>query len=259
MTTDDSRTSGTAVLLEICVGSVADALAAEQGGADRVELCANLVEGGTTPSQGMAEAVLEHCPLPVMVMIRPRGGHFCFDPDEVDTMRREARALLRLPIAGIVIGALSPDGHLDESTCREMIELAEGRSVTFHRAFDQHANARQAIDQLAELGVDRILTSGQTANVPTGLAQLRQYADWADGRVAIMPGGGVRASNAAQVVHECGVREIHSTGSQLIDTPVDFWRMDVPMMAAVTPGDLRRKVTVAETVREIRDVLDRSL
>ena len=140
-----------------------------------------------------------------MVMIRPRGGHFCFDREERDVMLREAKALLSLPVAGIVIGALTGDGQLDRDLCRELIELAEGRSVTFHRAFDQHRDPQRAIEELVELGVDRILTSGQAPSVPDGIQLLRQCVDWADGRIAIMPGGGVRTSNAAQVIQATGV------------------------------------------------------
>ncbi len=178
-------------LCEVCVDSVAGALAAAQGGADRVELCANLVEGGTTPSTGMIRAVARACPLPMMVMIRPRGGHFCFSPTEIETMRAEADAVLAEDVAGIVIGALTNDGQIDVPICREMRRLAGGRSVTFHRAFDQVAEPFAALESLIELGIDRVLTSGQAPSAWAGKERLGHMVRAARQRIVVMPGCGV--------------------------------------------------------------------
>lgn len=247
----DSNAIRREITCEVCIDSVAGAMAAEQGGANRVELCANLVEGGTTPSTGMIRAVLQACSLPVMAMIRPRGGHFSFTSDEVEVMRREAEAVLSEPVAGIVIGALQPDGTVDAATCRMLMSLAAGRSVTFHRAFDQVRDPASALETLIELGVDRVLTSGLAITAEQGLEQLRLLGEQAAGRISIMPGSGVRAFNARRILDVSGAKELHFSAGQLVDCPVDFWRADVPMSAPTTPGDLQRRMTSESEVRVI--------
>jgi copper homeostasis protein len=239
------------ILCEVCIDSVEGARAAELGGADRVELCANLVEGGTTPSTGMIRAVLEACSLPVMVMIRPRGGHFTFTPDEVEVMCLEAEAVLSEPIAGIVIGALHADGSVDRATCEKLIELAVGRSVTFHRAFDQVRNPDTALEALVELRIDRVLTSGQAISAEQGLDQLTRLNARAARRISIMPGCGVRAANARRIVEASGATELHFSASQLVQCPVSFWRTEVPMSAPTTPGDLHRRTPSLQEVEAI--------
>jgi copper homeostasis protein len=199
----------------------------------------------------MIRAVRRASSLPVMVMIRPRGGHFCFSPRELDSMRLEAEAVLAEDVAGIVIGALLPDGSVDEATCAELCAAARGRSVTFHRAFDQVADPWQALEQLVRLGIDRVLTSGQAPSAWVGRDRLRQLVQVAAGRIAIMPGGGVRADNVRAILQHTGAEQIHFSGSQLIETPAGFWRESVPMSAQLTPGDQRRRETSADCVREI--------
>jgi copper homeostasis protein len=238
-------------LCEVCVDSVAGAIAAEQGGADRIELCANLVEGGTTPSAGMIRAVCDAISLPVMVMIRPRGGHFCYDASEITTMRYEAAAVLATDVAGIVIGALHGDGSIDHATCVQLCQAAQGRSVTFHRAFDQVADPFAALETLVTLGINRVLTSGQADSAWQGMSRLRQLVQLAASRISIMAGGGIRAHRVQTILRETGVREIHFSGSQLVECPVSFWRVAVPMSVETTPGDLRRRATSLAEVREI--------
>lgn len=242
-------------LLEVCIDSVAGAQAAEQGGADRLELCANLLEGGTTPSTGMIRSVLAATSLPVMVMIRPRGGHFTFDAQEQQVMYREAEAVLREGVAGIVIGALRTDGSVDDAYCRRLLELRGQCSVTFHRAFDQVADPFAALETLVSLGVDRILTSGLAPTALEGISLLRELHDCARGRISIMPGCGVRSNNAAEILRETGAREIHASASILSDTPVAFWREAIPMHAAAVVKDQQRRVTAVEQVAALRRII----
>jgi copper homeostasis protein len=239
------------IITEVCIDSVAGAQAAEQGGADRVELCANLLEGGTTPSAGMIRSVRRSTSLPVMVMIRPRGGHFCFSPAELATMRAEAEAALEEGIAGIVIGALRVDGGVDESTCAMLRELDGGHSVTFHRAFDQTKEPFTALETLIKLGVARVLTSGQAPSAWEGRERLRQLVEAARGRIAIMAGAGIRDDNVQGILEHTAVTEVHFSARQLVDDPIPYWRTEVLMSGQMTPGDLRRSITSVEQVRSI--------
>lgn len=263
-----SRSKATRVLLEICIDSVQSALAAEQGGADRLELCANLVEGGTTPSLGMVRAVLAATRLPVMVMIRPRGGHFHYRAEERDVMLRDVAALVQEPVAGIVVGPLRSDGSVDVECCRELLDAARraprpagpglGRpSVTFHRAFDQVADPRRELETLVDLGVDRVLTSGQCPTAPEGLSNLATLVRQAGDRLVVMPGCGVRGANVEELVRGTGAREVHASAAVLRDTPVAYWRDAVPMHSPQVPGDQQRRETCPAQVRAIRESLDR--
>lgn len=245
-------------LLEVCIDSVDGARAAEQGGADRLELCANLLEGGTTPSLGMVRAVLAATHLPVMVMIRPRGGHFCYARDEERVMEYDVAAFCEERIAGIVIGPLTSDGTIDAECCRNLMNLRGARqSVTFHRAFDQVANPFTALEVLVHLQVDRVLTSGQAPTASDGIASLSQLVRQAAGRIAIMPGCGVRGSNVSELVRSTGAREVHASASLLEDNPVSFWRDTVPMHASSVIHDLQRRITSRDQVAAIRQALDR--
>lgn len=242
-------------LLEICIDSVLGAIAAEQGGADRVELCANLLEGGTTPSLGMVRAVLAATRLPVMVMIRPRGGHFCYDAHEIDVMRRDIEILAQERVHGFVIGALTIDGTLDEATCLDLIARVPHRSITFHRAFDQVADPQIALAKLIDWRVDRILTSGLAPSAWEGRDVIRMLIEWSGGRISIMPGCGVRPDNIAMLLEATGAHEVHGSASRVRETPVAFWRQDVPMHAAAPLPDDQRRITCTEHVQAMHAAL----
>ncbi|MDG2385371.1 MAG: copper homeostasis protein CutC [Pirellulaceae bacterium] len=244
---------------EVCIDSRQGAVTAHQFGADRVELCGNLVEGGTTPTAGMIESVAAATPLPVMVMLRPRGGDFCFDRDEVGVMLAELDFVKRQDIAGIVIGALSPDGNLDLPTCRALCRHADGLEITFHRAFDQTVDPFATLEQLIELGVDRILTSGQAPSAEQGVLLLKKLVEQADGRISIMPGAGISADNVGSIMTRTGCREVHFSGSQLVQSPVTFRRDSVPMSAERTPGDAFRRITSEKKVKSIVRAVDACL
>jgi copper homeostasis protein len=194
-------------LAEVCVDTVAGALAAHEAGADRVELCAALGTGGLTPSAGLVEEVLAAVPVPVHVLIRPRDGDFLYDRHEVTVMVRDVALAARLGAHGVVVGALTADGDVDVDTCARLVDAAGGRPVTFHRAFDLARRPLDALDAIAGLGADRLLTSGQEATAPDGAPLIADLVR-AD-RLTVMAGGGITARNVAGLVAATGVPEIH--------------------------------------------------
>lgn len=207
------------ITVEICVGDVESALAAQTGGADRVELCDNLAVGGTTPSAG-AIAVADVClSIPVHVIIRPRGGDFVIWPVDLDVMARDIQTAKDLGAAGIVLGALLPDGTLDRPALERLIALARPMSVTFHKAFDQTPDPLQALDDLINLGVDRVLTSGGRPTAREGAKLLAQLVDRGRGRIAIMAGGGLTLDDLEPMVAKVGLRELHFGSAAAVIEP----------------------------------------
>ena len=196
-------------VIEACVDSVESARAALAGGADRLELCDNLVEGGTTPSAGMIAMCRDAVALPLFVMIRPRGGDFVCSDDEAGVMRRDVESAVALGAGGIVTGALTSAGDVDEPRMRTLVEAAGTVPVTFHRAFDVCRDRSAALGMLARLGVRRVLTSGGAATALEGAGEIRRLVGQAEGRLTIVAGGGINELNARQVVEATGVREIH--------------------------------------------------
>lgn len=207
-------------LLEICIDSVASAIAAQEGGADRVELCANLHEDGTTPSAGMIEVTRKNLSIGLHVMIRPRGGNFCYSAVEFEIMKKDIAVAKGLGANGVVFGMLNPDGTIDAERTRELIELARPLQVTFHRAFDVAAAPRRALETLIALRVDCLLSSGQARTAMEGLGLLAQLAQQAAGRISIMPASGINAENVRRILAASGVHEIHA-GSSVSGTKTD--------------------------------------
>lgn len=197
------------VLVEGCVGSIDEALAAEQGGADRLELCDALDVGGTTPGRALAIEVKRRVKIPVAMMVRPRGGSFVFSARELDETRRDLDAVRELGADVVVLGLLRDDGAIDATHTAELVRRAAGTPVTFHLAFDRVPDQFRALDTLVDAGVARVLTSGGSGTALAGVDRLRQLVDYADGRIAIMAGGRVRGENAS-VVARSGVREVHA-------------------------------------------------
>lgn len=198
------------ILVEAAVESLESALAAERGGADRLELCANLDDGGTTPGTELISALLERTKLPVFVLVRPRAGGFVYSDNEIDAMTRRIALAEAVGIGGIVTGALTSGGSIEARQTRLLIKAAAGLPVTFHRAFDVVANAREALEQLIDLGVSRILTSGGSATALEGADAIATLVDWSRNRIAIMAGGGIREHNVRDVIARTGVSEIHT-------------------------------------------------
>lgn len=198
-------------ILEIAANSVASALAAEAGGAARVELCSALEVGGVTPSHATIAIARERLSIPVHVLIRPRAGDFVFDDLECEVMRRDIETCKASGCAGVVIGVLTADGEVDSPRCRALMDAARGLSVTFHRAFDFARDPLAALDAIIELGCRRLLTSGQADDALAGAPLIRTLVERADGRITVMPGGGITARNIAAIAAATGAREFHAS------------------------------------------------
>jgi len=204
VTTDDAP-----ILVEVCVDSVASALAAECGGAGRLELCDALFDGGTTPSAGMIAACKETVSIPVFVMIRPRGGGFVYSDSERDVMHRDVVTARELGADGIVIGCLRPDRTVDLALVQFLVESAQDLPVTFHRAFDMTPDLEASLASLADAGVQRVLTAGGATTAAEGVTTLAKLVRKAGSRLTVMAGGGVREENVRTLVSVSGVREVH--------------------------------------------------
>lgn len=197
------------VLVEAAVDSLDDALAAVDGGADRLELCGSLTLGGITPERELISAVLASVNVPVLVMIRPRGGSFVYSQRELDRMRRETEAAMRLGAAGVVLGLLDAEHRVQVEQTRMLAEIAGGEQVTFHRAIDRTPDRIAAADALIELGIARVLTSGGAPTAIDGIGELAALVERGGERLVVVAGGGVRANNVRDVVERSGVREVH--------------------------------------------------
>jgi copper homeostasis protein len=198
------------ILVEAAVESLESALAAERAGADRIELCVNLNEGGTSPSTGLTAAVVDGTHLPVFVLIRPRAGDFVYSDDEIDLMSRDIETAGIIGVAGIVTGALTSAYNLDVEQTRLLVKAAAGLPVTFHRAFDSIVSKTDSLEQLIDLGVTRVLTSGSSTTAADGADVIAALVDQARDRIAIIAGGGIREHNVSDVIARTGVREVHT-------------------------------------------------
>ena len=201
--------------LEIAANSLASALAAQDGGADRVELCENLGEGGCTPSYGTLAMARERLRIPLYVLIRPRAGDFVYDALERDTMLRDIELCVRLGCDGVVIGALDAGGDVDVALCRELVDAARPLGVTFHRAIDVARDPQAALDAALALGCERVLTSGAHAAAIEGAEVIASLVQRAVGRIGVMAGAGVTPENVRDLVQRTGVREVHASAKVL--------------------------------------------
>lgn len=195
---------------EVCANSVESCIAAQEGGADRVELCAGIPEGGTTPSYGeikVARRLLDRTLL--HVIIRPRGGDFLYSPLEMERMKEDIRICRELGVDGIVIGCLTAEGTVDMEKNRELVECAQGMSVTFHRAFDRTVDPFEAMEQIISLGCNRILTSGQQPKAIEGTSLLARLQEKADGRIILLAGSGVTEENIRRIYDKTSIHEYH--------------------------------------------------
>lgn len=197
-------------IYEACVGNYVEAVLAEKKGANRIELCDNLLQDGTTPSFGTIKKVINDVKVPVMVIIRPRGGNFEYSKDEADIMLEDIRISKELGAYGVVIGALKGD-KIDLELTKKMVEAAKPLSITFHMAFDSVSNKKEAIDFLVSLKVDRVLTKGGNSNAMEGKDSLKGLVEYAENRISIMPGKGVTKENRDYLLKYTGAKEIHGT------------------------------------------------
>ena len=234
---------------EICANSVESCIAAQEGGADRVELCAGIPEGGTTPSYGeikVARRLLSSTRL--HVIIRPRGGDFLYSPLEMERMEEDIRMCRKLGVDGVVFGCLTENGDVDIEQNRRLMECAKGMSVTFHRAFDRCNDPRRALAQLIELGVDRVLTSGQQPTALEGVPLLKELNALAADRIIILAGCGVTETNIKHIADATGVGEFHFSARVPVKSRMEYMNPDV-YMGAKDADEGTLMYTSAERVR----------
>lgn len=236
--------------LEVCIDSADGAAAAEAGGAGAVELCAALVEGGITPSLGLVRATRAACDIELNVMVRPRGGDFVYDRRELEAMHHDVAAFREAGADGVVLGVLRPDGTVDEERVADLVAAARPLRVTFHRAFDMTRDPRAALETLIELGVDRVLSSGQEASAPAGVRLLTELVEQAGERVVVMPGCGLRPANLVAVLDATAAREVHATAFELQDSPMAF-RNERVAMGDEDQDEFARARTSVERVRQL--------
>ena len=235
---------------EICTNSVESCIAAQDGGADRVELCAGIPEGGTTPSYGeiaMAREVLTTTRL--HVIIRPRGGDFLYSPIEVRTMLKDIEIARQLGADGVVFGCLTADGEVDIPVMQELMKASEGLSVTFHRAFDVCRDAKKALEEIIGLGCNRILTSGQQPTAEVGIPLLKELQEQAAGRIILLAGCGVNEKNISRIAQETEIKEFHFSARESIKSHMSYKNEVVSMGGTVHIDEYERNVTTAQRVR----------
>jgi len=239
------------IVFEACVDSIESALAAARGGAHRIELCANLIEGGTTPSAGTLAVCRARLDIAIFVLVRPRGGDFLYSAAELAVMLEDIRRSKQAGAQGIVTGVLSAGGEIDDDRTRELIAAARPLQVTFHRAFDVCRDASRALETLVALGVERVLTSGQAATAPEGADRIARLVQQAAGRIGILPGGGVTADNAPALVRATGVTEVHLTGAVPHQSAMTFRAPAVTLGNAAPRSEYEWSVTDAEQIQRV--------
>lgn len=243
-------------LFEVCANSVESCIAAQAGGANRVELCAGIPEGGTTPSYGditLAREVLKETRL--HVIIRPRGGDFLYSPLEQRIMLQDIENARRLKADGVVFGCLTAEGDIDIPLMKQLMEAAQGMSVTFHRAFDVCRNPKQALEDIISLGCHRILTSGQQPTAERGIPLLKELQEQAAGRIILLAGCGVNEGNIARIAAETGIREFHFSAREGVASQMLHHNEYVSMGGTVTIDEYSRNVTTERRVRHTIEAL----
>lgn len=241
--------------LEICIDSIESAINAQLAGADRVELCDNLAEGGTTPGYGMIVMARRSLSIGLHVIIRPRGGDFLYSDIEYDIMRKDIELCGETGVDGVVIGILTPEGRIDIDRTARLVEYARPMKVTFHRAFDMCRDPFEGLSDIILTCADRLLTSGQKNSVPEGAQLIRELIETAGDRLIIMPGGCINEANILSVIETTGAKEYHMTGRKTIDSKMIFRRNDVFMGGLPEIPEFSRKVADTEMIKRVISIL----
>lgn len=244
------------MILEICANSITSALAAQTGGADRIELCDNMAEGGTTPSYGTIVKSRDLLDILIYPIIRPRGGDFLYDDHEFEVMCKDIEVCKQTGCEGVVIGLLNRDGRIDKKRTKFLVELAWPLGVTFHRAFDRCLDPLEAMEDIIDCGCERILTSGQKATAAEGAELIGQLVEKAGDRIIIMPGSGVRENNIAALVKKTKANEYHSTAKTIIPSKMEYKNELVLRDESV---ELNISVTDETIVRKLREIAENAM
>ena len=239
------------MLVEACVDTVDSSVAAERGGAGRLELCAALGDAGTTPSAGMIRAVKAAARIPVVVIIRPRGGGFVYTDTEIDVMQRDIDGARESGADGVAIGALTPEAEIDVVCMRKLVQQAAGMSVTCHRAFDLTSSLHDALDVLIDVGITRVLTSGGVQGAIDGADVIASLREQAGDRIRIMAGGGIREENVEEIVRRTGVSEVHVRGTRRARTEMRHAAVRVNLRKALPVDDDAWEETDESRIRAI--------
>lgn len=242
--------------LELCIDSVISGMNAQEAGANRVELCDNLYEGGTTPSIGMIRMLREKLSIDINIIIRPRGGDFLYSESDFNIMKHDIVQSGKEGVNGVVFGILMSNGHIDIERTKELVELARPMSVTFHRAFDMTPEPFNALDDIISTGADRLLTSGQQNSVLDGMDLIKNLINYAEERIIIMPGAGINKNNIAEVVKKTEATEYHLTGRRKIKSKMEFRKEGVFMGGLSEIPEYTRRIADIKKIRKIRDILD---
>lgn len=232
-------------LLEVCCYSVESALKAAQFGADRIELCDNFSEGGTTPSYGGISYAIDHLEIPINVMVRPRGGDFLYSEADFEIMKNEVRQIKKTGAKGVVLGFLEANGDIDIDRTHQMVDLAFPLEVTFHRAFDMCREPEKGLEQLIEAGVSRLLSSGTRVNVYEGKELLAKLVEQAGDRIVVMPGCGLNPENVEEVLLDTGAREFHTASKTFLPSKMEYFNPHVSM-GGVASVDEYQTISVDE-------------
>jgi copper homeostasis protein len=242
--------------LEICVDSLESAITAQTAGADRIELCSNLYEGGTTPSHGMILSVRNNLTIEMNVIIRPRGSDFLYSDPEFDIMRRDIDTCGEAGASGVVIGILLADGNIDIERTSKLIEFARPMKVTFHRAFDLCRDPEKGLEDVILTRADRILTSGQKSDALSGSELINRLIKLAGDRLIIMPGGGINESNISLIARNTGAKEFHLTGRKIINSEMIYRKSGISMSGIPGFEEFSRKTADQEKILNIINILN---
>ncbi len=240
---------------EVCANGLASAASAQLGGATRIELCAGMPEGGTTPSAGEIATTRRHVQIPIHVIIRPRGGDFVYNDLELDAMCYDIRICKHLGVEGVVFGCLTPEGEYDDAANYRLIREAEGMRMTFHRAFDMCREPFETLDRLIEAGFQRVLTSGLANTALEGAEMLAQLHKYAHGRIGIMAGSGVNCDNVLALAKQTGLKQFHASLRKEEPSPMQFRREGLSMGGGGAIDEFARLETSVAEVRRMMDLL----
>lgn len=243
-------------VLEICIDSIESGIIAERAGADRVELCDNLYEGGTTPGPGTIRIARKELNLAINLMVRPRGGDFLYTDIEFGIIKEDIKIAREEGMDGIVAGILTPDGRIDIPRISELVELASPLPFTFHRAFDMTPDPFAAMEDIIKCGAKRILTSGHSNLVIDSIKLLRELIEKAGEKIVIMPGSGINENNIAGIINETGAAELHLTGRRTVKSKMRFIKDDIFMGALPEIPEFSRKIADENRIKKIRDIID---